>query len=108
MGASHASYAHGGHQWALAHDAAAQVAAYRPDLLATPPRTWTEVLELARTGRVLWPAKPIDAFSSLCTLAAHQGARPPVGPGTYLPAGGGRAVPCPAARADRGGARPSA
>jgi multiple sugar transport system substrate-binding protein len=86
VGASHASYAHDGHQWALAHDAAAQVAAYRPDLLAAPPRTWTEVLELARAGRVLWPAKPIDAFSSLCTLAAHQGARPPVGPGTYLPA----------------------
>lgn len=85
VGLSHLSYAHAGHQWALAHDAAAQVAAYRPDLLDRPPRTWSQVLELARDGRVLWPAKPIDAFSSLGTLAAHLGARPPVGGGRYLP-----------------------
>lgn len=86
VGRSHVSYAHAGHQWALAHDAAAQVAAYRPDLLDRPPTTWSVVLELARDGRVLWPAKPIDAFSSLGTLAAHLGARPPVSDGHYLPA----------------------
>jgi len=86
VGQSHASYAHAGRQWGLAHDAAAQVAAYRPDLLTDPPRIWDDVLELARDGRVLWPAKPIDAFSSLCTLAAHAGANAPVGQGTYLPA----------------------
>ncbi len=85
VGASHASYTHAGRQWALAHDAAAQVAAYRPDLLGEAPRTWAEVLDLARDGRVLWPAKPIDAYSSLSTLAAHLGARPPVGTDTYLP-----------------------
>jgi multiple sugar transport system substrate-binding protein len=77
VGRSHASYRHGGRQWGLAHDAAAQVAAYRPDLLPAPPRTWAEVLDLAREGRVLWPAKPIDAFSSLCTLAAHTAALNP-------------------------------
>ena len=86
VGGSHASYAFAGHQWGLANDAAAQVAAFRPDLLSSPPRTWDEVLELARSGRVLWPAKPIDAFSSLCTLAAQRGGRPPVDADTYLPA----------------------
>ncbi|MVA74704.1 extracellular solute-binding protein [Auraticoccus sp. F435] len=74
VGPSHATYRHGGAQYGLATDAAAQVAAYRPDLLPEPPRTWPEVLELARAGRVLWPAKPIDAFSSLVTLCAGTGA----------------------------------
>lgn len=76
VGRSHESYQHNGHQWGLATDAAAQVAAYRPDLIAEPPRDWQAVLDLAREGRVLWPAKPIDAFSSLITVAANGGATP--------------------------------
>lgn len=86
VGRSHASYAHRGHQWGLATDAAAQVAAYRPDLLPEPPRDWDGVLELAAEGRVLWPAKPIDAFSSLVTLAANAGAPAAAEPGVFLPA----------------------
>src|SRR5205085_2696032 len=74
VGPSHASYSHDGHQYGLASDAAAHVAVYRPDLLPEPPRTWDEVLELAAAGRVVWPAKPIDAFSSLVTVAANAGA----------------------------------
>ncbi|WP_114558802.1 extracellular solute-binding protein [Desertihabitans aurantiacus] len=73
VGPSHATYRHRGRQYGLATDAAAQVAAHRPDLLPDPPRTWPEVLDLARRGRVLWPAKPIDAFSSLVTLCAGSG-----------------------------------
>lgn len=84
VGLSHASYQHAGHQWALANDAAAQVAAWRPDLLDRPPRSWPEVLELAAAGRVLWPGKPIDAFSSLLTLACGAGASPPTGPALFL------------------------
>lgn len=84
VGRSHESYRHHGHQWGLATDAAAQVAAYRPDLLAEPPRDWPAVIELAREGRVLWPAKPIDAFSSLVTVSANAGARPMSG-GLFLP-----------------------
>ena len=83
VGLSHASYAHAGHQYGLATDAAAQVAAYRPDLIADPPRDWDGVLELAREGRVLWPAKPIDAFSSLVTVAANRGT-PPMRHGAFL------------------------
>ena len=74
VGPSHGTYAHAGHQYGLAIDAAAQVAVHRPDLLPHPPATWDEVLELARAGRVLWPAKPVDAISSFLTLAANRGA----------------------------------
>ncbi|MET4783238.1 extracellular solute-binding protein [Glaciihabitans sp. UYNi722] len=86
VGRCHESYSYAGHQWGLATDAAAQVAAYRPDLLATPPGTWPDVLELAREGRVLWPAKPIDAFSSLVTIAANNGTPPMSEPGVFLQA----------------------
>lgn len=86
VGQSHVSYAHAGGQWALASDTAAQVAAYRPDLLAEPPRTWDEVLELAADGRVLWPYKPVDAWSSLVTVAAGNGEEPMRTPGVFLSA----------------------
>lgn len=86
VGASHASYRHDGHQYGLASDAAAQVSATRPDLLEEHPRDWDAVLDLARAGRVLWPAKPIDAFSSLVTLAANNGTPPAAAPGVFLAA----------------------
>ena len=73
LGASHSSYAYDGHQWALSIDAAAQVSAYRADLISRIPQTWAETLELAKSGRVLWPLKPIDALSSFATLAANRG-----------------------------------
>ncbi|WP_168211612.1 extracellular solute-binding protein [Ruania zhangjianzhongii] len=75
VGRSAQSYCWQGARYGLAIDAAAQVAAYRPDLLPEPPRTWAEVLDLARDGVVLWPAKPIDAFASTFTLVSGlQGA----------------------------------
>src|SRR5215210_2460938 len=44
VGESHTSYAYGGHQWALAVDAAAPVSAHRADVLARHdaivPETW--------------------------------------------------------------------
>jgi multiple sugar transport system substrate-binding protein len=74
VGLSHHSYAYCGTQYALAIDAAAQVAAYRPDLLGDcPPTDWDHVLDLARDKRVLWPAKPADAISSFITLASNSG-----------------------------------
>jgi multiple sugar transport system substrate-binding protein len=86
LGPSHETYAHAGHQYGLATDAAAQVAVYRPDLLATAPTDWDGVLDLARDGRVLWPAKPVDAFSTLCTLAAGRGTPINAVPGSFLSA----------------------
>src|SRR5437868_3097690 len=55
VGVSHQSYFYEGHQWALAIDAASQVAGYRKDLLDAAgtrvPETWDEVLELAKIRR---------------------------------------------------------
>jgi multiple sugar transport system substrate-binding protein len=73
LGSCHSSYRHGGHQYGLAIDAAAQVSVHRPDLVGDPPRTWSEVLDLAGEGKVLWPCKPVDAMSSFLTLSAQMG-----------------------------------
>jgi multiple sugar transport system substrate-binding protein len=76
VGPGHASYHYGGHQWALATDAACHVSAIRDDLLVAPPRTWEDVLALARDqpGRVALPLYPTDAICSLLTLCAAHGA----------------------------------
>ncbi|MHC3000027.1 extracellular solute-binding protein [Microbacterium sp. HJ5] len=86
VGVSHETYAHAGGQWGLATDAAAQVAAYRPDLLPEPPGDWDGVLALAAEGRVLWPHKPVDAFSSLVTVASGNGEQPMRSPDVFLSA----------------------
>jgi len=74
VGSSHRSYRWEDRQWALAVDAAAQVAAYRPDLLSERevPHTWQQALELARSrlGAVGWPLCPTDAMCSFLSLCA--------------------------------------
>jgi multiple sugar transport system substrate-binding protein len=83
VGRSHESYRYRGAQWALGVDAAAQVCAFRPDLVDGAPVFWSDVLELARTGTVLWSYKPVDAFSTFATLLAQRGA--PLGrPGRFV------------------------
>jgi multiple sugar transport system substrate-binding protein len=84
VGPSHASYSFHGRQWALATDAACQVAAVRDDLLGdTPaPTTWDEVRVLAHAqpGRVavpLAPAQAICAFLTLCANAGNPAAQDP-------------------------------
>lgn len=79
VGASHESYFYDGHQWALAIDAAAQVAGYRPDLLeqmgAGVPQTWEEVLDLAgiRRGFVTPALLPLDSMMCFFSLCAAGG-----------------------------------
>lgn len=83
VGPSYESYTYGGHQWALAIDAAAQVSAYRPDLLRRVgigvPRTWDAALDLAeqtaRDGgpRVALPLSPVNTICSFLTLCANHG-----------------------------------
>jgi multiple sugar transport system substrate-binding protein len=75
VGASHASYAYAGRQWALAVDAACQVAAWHP-AFTERPANWEEVLVLAgaRPGRVALPLHPAHALCSLATLCAQAGA----------------------------------
>jgi multiple sugar transport system substrate-binding protein len=82
-GPSHVSYNFDGHQWGLAIDAAAPVAAYRPELVDTMPATWAEVVRLAEQSQVIWPLLPINALMSFFTLLANVGE--PFG-------GGGRGV----------------
>jgi multiple sugar transport system substrate-binding protein len=85
VGPSHPSYQYGGHQWALATDAAGHVSAYRPDLIEEIgglPRTWDEVLALAQSrqgqerAQVANPMIPVDAYCSFCTLCAAAGEPP--------------------------------
>ena len=73
VGESHASYNYRGKQWALANDAAAQVSAFRPDKTESAPIFWSDVLSIAKTGTLLWPYKPVDAFSTFATLMAQKG-----------------------------------
>jgi multiple sugar transport system substrate-binding protein len=74
VGKSYASYHLAGHQWALPIDAATQVQAIRPDLQPTPLRRWSEVIEAARDGAVIWPLRPPHVLMTLYTLAANLGA----------------------------------
>src|SRR4029078_3638520 len=71
------SYTFHGRQWALATDAACQVAAVRDDLLVDmpPPGTRDEVLALARAqpGRVAVPVAPAQAMCAFLTLCANAG-----------------------------------
>jgi multiple sugar transport system substrate-binding protein len=62
VGPSHESYLYGGHQWALAIDAAAHVSAVHERFGDDPmPTTWDEVFELATALRRdgLWMAVPM-------------------------------------------------
>ncbi len=82
VGPSWRSYHWQGGIYGLPVDAAAHVAAYRPDLLEQarrfPPASFDQLLALARDLREhgLWvgvPACPIDAFCMVLTLAANLG-----------------------------------
>jgi multiple sugar transport system substrate-binding protein len=85
VGRSYESYVWEGHVWALAIDAAAQVASYRPDLLdrlgASVPETWDEVSALSRAAReagltVAVPTIPVDAVLAYCAIAVADGVDP--------------------------------
>jgi len=80
VGRSHASYIFDGNQCALAIDAATPVASYRADLLERygleQPRTWRDLLTLARQGRVIMPGIPIDTLMNFYMLCATQGEPP--------------------------------
>ena len=93
VGASYASYRWQGRQWAFPIDAAAQVQAWRPDLLTSPATTWNEVLALASAGRVLVPLRPPHSLMCFYTLAANLGGPcASSGPGDLVaPADGERA-----------------
>ncbi len=76
VGRSHESYSSGGHQWALAIDAATPVAASRPDLFKANglsiPETYDDLLDLSKKGLVIMPGIPQDTLMNFymmcCTL----------------------------------------
>lgn len=73
VGESYPSYHWRGRQWAFPLDAAAQVQAWRPDLLATPLTTWSEMIDLARDGRLAIPLRAPHVLMSFFTLAGNLG-----------------------------------
>ncbi|TPN02219.1 extracellular solute-binding protein [Mesorhizobium sp. B2-1-3A] len=73
VGQSYPSYSWQGRQWAFPIDAASQVQAWRPDALDAPPARWSEVLDLARHGRVLLPLRPPHVLMVFYTLAGNLG-----------------------------------
>lgn len=81
VGKSHDSYVYGGHQWALAIDAATPIAGCRADLLATPPGTWTELIDIAKRGLVAVPAIPIDSLMHFYMFCGALGEDPFTRPG---------------------------
>lgn len=73
VGPSYASYCWRDRQWALPIDAAAQVQAFRPDLIGAAPQHWGDVLDLAGRGAVLCPLRPPHSLMCLYTLCANLG-----------------------------------
>lgn len=73
VGGSYASYQWAGHQWAFPIDAAAQVQAYRPDLVPGLARSWDEVIALAKAGKIILPMRAPHSLMSFFTLAANFG-----------------------------------
>jgi multiple sugar transport system substrate-binding protein len=73
VGRSAESYRWTGRLWALPIDAAAQVQAWRSDLLQAPLTRWAEVLTLAAERRVMCPLRSPHALMALYTLAANLG-----------------------------------
>ena len=80
VGASHGSYFCGGHQWALATDAAAPISGWRADLLerygVSHPTTWESLLELASRGLVAVPGIPIDSLMHFYMFCIALGEEP--------------------------------
>ena len=80
VGYSHLSYHYGGHQWALAVDAATPVASYRADLLQRNnipvPGTWHEVIALAKRGKLAVPAISTDLLMNFYMFCLAHGNEP--------------------------------
>ena len=73
VGKTCGSYYWAGRQWALPIDAAAQVQAYRPDVLEQPLERWEEIVELAERGRLCLPMRAPHDLLLFCTLCANLG-----------------------------------
>ena len=79
VGKSHASYNVFNKQWTLATDAATPIATWREDLVSKYniqiPKTWQELLELTKTGKVAFASIPIDTLMHHYMFCIALGAR---------------------------------
>ncbi|RWQ44562.1 MAG: extracellular solute-binding protein [Mesorhizobium sp.] len=92
VGRSYQSYNWQGRQWAFPIDTASQVQAWRPDMISARPASWSEMLNLARQGRVLLPLRPPHSLMVFYTLAGNLG-RPAIEePGAHVNADVGSRV----------------
>jgi multiple sugar transport system substrate-binding protein len=73
VGKSYPSYTWQGRQWAFPIDAASPVQAYRPDALPAPLTRWSEVIDLARQGKVMQSLRPPHSLMIFFTLMANLG-----------------------------------
>ena len=73
VGQSFPSYNWQGRQWGLPIDAATQVQAYRADALSGPAVQWSDVIALAREGKVTLPMRSPHALMVFYTLGANLG-----------------------------------
>lgn len=85
VGPSFESYLYRDRLWAVPVDVAAQVSAYRPDLLdaagESPPYTWAQVIDLGRRlrARGQWlgfPLIPVDCMMSFMSVCVAEGEPP--------------------------------
>lgn len=72
VGRSYPSYTWQGRQWAFPIDAATQVQAWRPDRTERM-ESWSDMLALARQGKVALPMRPPHSLMSFYTLAGNLG-----------------------------------
>ncbi|MBS1804495.1 MAG: carbohydrate ABC transporter substrate-binding protein [Acidobacteria bacterium] len=84
VGPSFSTYTWLNRQWALPIDVAAQVQAWRPDLITAPATSWDDVLAMAGEGLVQLPMKPPHSLMSLYTLTANLGKPCRVGKETHV------------------------
>ncbi|MGN7736220.1 extracellular solute-binding protein [Ensifer sp. 22564] len=72
VGRSYPSYTWQGRQWAFPIDAATQVQGWRPDQ-AERAADWSEILVMARQGKVALPMRPPHSLMCFYTLTANLG-----------------------------------
>jgi multiple sugar transport system substrate-binding protein len=84
VGLSFPSFEMDGQLLAVPIDAATPTASYRHDLLSQHgvdlPRTWSQVLDLARSGQVVMPGFHADVFLNFMALGASLGSAIPASP----------------------------
>lgn len=80
VGNSHQSYQYDNGQWALAIDAATPVASCRFDLLQNNrigiPKTWDDVIKIAKLGKIAVPGIPIDMLMNFFMACIAHGQKP--------------------------------